>query len=280
MQAGPYVHPRLSPDGTRVALFDRGNIWIWDLVRSRLTRGTLDSGTISIWTPDSARLIFSSTRGGGGANLYVQAADGTGTTTRLSDSPNVHHPTGITADGTQIVFNEATRTQLGDIGLLTMSPTPQVKPLVATRDDERGGVVSPDGHWLAYESDRSGAYEVWVQPFPIVDAGRWQVSTAGGVQPLWARNGRELFYVAPDGALMAVQWETRGSPESAGAPTRLIEGRYFKGGEGTTVRQYDVTADGQRFLMMKDEARETDVAPSINVVQNWFDELRRLVPTK
>ena len=278
MQARPYVHPRLSPDGTRVAVNERANIWIWDLVRSRLTRGPLGGSSVLIWTPDSARLIFGSTRGGGSANLYVQAADGTGTTTRLSDSPNINNPTGITADGTQIIFNEATPTQLGDIGLLTMTPTPQVKSLIATRDDERGGVVSPNGLWLAYESNRSGAYEVWVQPFPTVDAGRWQVSTAGGVQPLWARNGRELFYVAPDGALMAVQW--RGSPESAGAPTRLIEGRYSRGVGGTTVRQYDVSADGQRFLMMKEEARETDLAPSINVVQNWFGELRRLVPTK
>ena len=278
MQARPYVHPRLSPDGTRVAVNERANIWIWDLVRSRLTRGPLDSGTVLVWTPDSARLIFSSFRGGGGANLYVQAADGTGTATRLSDSPNQHNPTGTTADGAQIVFNELTPTQLGDISLLTMTPTPQVKPLVATRANERGGVVSPDGRWLAYESDRSGAYEVWVQPFPTVDAGRWQVSSAGGVQPLWARNGRELFYVAPDGALMAVQW--RGLPESGGAPTRLIEGRYSRGVGGTTVRQYDVSADGQRFLMMKEEARETDLAPSINVVQNWFGELRRLVPTK
>jgi Tol biopolymer transport system component len=81
-----------------------------------------------------------------------------------------------------------------------MTPTPQVKPLIGTRADEHGGVVSPDGHWLAYESDRSGAYEVWVQPFPMVDGGRWQVSTAGGVQPLRARNGRELFYVAADSA--------------------------------------------------------------------------------
>jgi hypothetical protein len=103
-------------------------------------------------------------------------------------------------------------------------------------------------------------------------------ATAASGWLLWARNGRELFYMVPDGALMAVQWE--GSPESAGATTRLIEGRYFRGGEGTTVRQYDVSADGQRFLMMKNEARETDVAPSINVVQNWFGELRRLVPTK
>ena len=91
-EAHPYVHPRLAPDGTRVAVLNAGNIWIWDLARARLTAGTLDGGSISIWTPDSARLIFSSIRGGGSPNLYVQAADGTGTATRLTDSPNQQQP--------------------------------------------------------------------------------------------------------------------------------------------------------------------------------------------
>ena len=190
MRSRPYVHPRLSPDGTRVAVNERGNIWIWDLMRSRLTRGPLDRGTVLVWTSDSARLIFSSTRTGGGANLYVQAADGTGTATRLSDSPNMHNPTGTTADGAQLVFNEVTPTQLGDINLLTMTPTRQVKALVATRANERGGVVSPDGRWLAYEFRWIGVrVQVWVQPFPTVDAGRWQVSTAGGVQALGRETG-------------------------------------------------------------------------------------------
>ena len=148
-----------------------------------------------------------------------------------------------------------------------MTPTPQVKPLVETRFDERGGVVSPNGGWLACESNRSGAYEVYVQPFPAVDRGLWPVSTGGGTQPLWARNGRELFYVGPDGSLMGVPVEARGSVWSAGPPMRLVEGRYFSGGEGTTVRQYDVSADGRRFLMMKEEARDANAAPSINVVQ-------------
>ncbi len=278
-EAQSYVHPRLAPDGTRVAVLNALNIWIWDLARARLTAGTLDGGNISIWTPDSARIIFSSFRGGGSPNLYVQAADGTGTATRLTDSPNQQYPTGITPDATQVVLNEMTPAALADIRLLTMTPT-QVKPLVETRFDERGGVVSPDGRWLAYESNRSGAYEVYVQPFPDVDRGLWQVSTGGGTQPLWARNGRELFYVAPDGALMGVPVEARGSVWSTGPPLRLVEGRYFSGGEGTTVRQYDVSADGQRFLMMKVEARDTNAAPSINVVQNWFEELKARVPTK
>jgi hypothetical protein len=140
--------------------------------------------------------------------------------------------------------------------------------------------VSPDARWLAYESDRSGAYEVWVHPFPTLDGGPWQVSTSGGGQPLWERHGRELFYVAPDGALMAVAVEAQASAWSHGSPVQVIPGQYFRGGLGITVRQYDVAEDGQRFLMMKDEPKETDAAPSISVVQNWGEELRRLVPTK
>jgi serine/threonine protein kinase len=275
-----YFHPRLAPDGTRVSVFNAGDIWIWDLARARLTAGTLDGGIISTWTPDSARLIFSSVRAGGSANLYVQSSDGTGTATRLTDGPNSQHPTGVTPDGSQIVLNEATATQQGDIRLLTLSETPQVTGLIGTRFDERGGIVSPNGRYLAYESNRSGAYEIYVQPFPDVDGGLWPVSTAGGVQPLWARSGRELFYVAPDGALMAVAVEIQGSVWSAGTPTRLLDGRYVIGGQGTTVRQYDVTADGQRFVMMKEGARGSDASPSIIVVQNWPEELKQLVPVK
>ena len=156
-EAHSYVHPRLAPDGTRVAVLNALNIWIWDLARARLTAGTLDGGNIPIWTPDSSRIIFSSLRGGGSPNLYAQAADGTGTATRLTDSPNLQYPTGITPDATQVVLNEATPAALADIRLLTMTPTPHVKPLVETRFDERGGVVSPDGRWLAYESNRLGA---------------------------------------------------------------------------------------------------------------------------
>jgi serine/threonine-protein kinase len=153
-----------------------------------------------------------------------------------------------------------------------------VTPLVETRFDEGGGVVSPDGRWLAYESNRTGEHEIYVSPFPAVDAGLWLASTAGGVQPVWARNGRELSYVAPDGALMAVAGEARGPVWSAGTATRLFAGPYFRGGEGTSSRQYDVAADGQRFLMIKEDARDADAALSINVVQNGFEELKRLVP--
>jgi serine/threonine protein kinase len=132
--------------------------------------------------------------------------------------------------------------------------------------------------WLAYESNSSGRYEIYVRPFPAVADGLWQISTAGGVQALWAPGGRELFYVAPDGALMGVSVEARGASWSAGAPARILEGRYFTG-VGNVIRHYDVTADGQRFLMIKDNPANADIAPII-VVQNWTEELKRLVPTR
>ena len=274
-EAGSYVHPRLAPDGTRVAVLNALNIWIWDLARARLTAGTLDGGTISIWTPDSSRIIFGSVRGGGSPNLYVQAADGTGTATRLTDSPNPQSPTGITPDATQVVLNETTPAALADIRLLTMTPTLHVKPLVETRFDERGGVVSPDGRWLAYESNRSGAYGVYVQPFPAVNRGLWQVSTGGGTQPLWARNGRELFYVAPDGALMGVPVEARARSGRLARRCGWSRDGTLVGARGPPCAGTNVSADGQRFLMMKEEARDTNAAPSINVVQNWHEELKQ-----
>jgi serine/threonine-protein kinase len=135
---------------------------------------------------------------------------------------------------------------------------------------------------LAYESNSSSnRFEIYVRPFPNVGAGQWQVSNTGGVEPLWARSGRELFYRTPDGALMTVRVEPRGSTWSAGSATKLVEGRYFTGGNATG-RQYDVSPDGQRFLMIKEGGGSDEPAtlPQIIVVQHWTDELKRLVPIK
>ena len=278
-----YQQPRLSPDGTRVVLVsadEEQDLWVWDLARTTLTRLTFDPSLdqAPVWTPDSRRLFFSSARASGESNLYVQPADGTGSATRLTHSPNPKFATSITPDGTRLVFFETTPTQARELRLLTLTPTPRVEPLVETRLDERGGVVSPDGRWLAYESNSSGRYEIYVRKFPAVGDGLWQISTAGGVQPLWAPRGRELFYVAPGGALMAVSVEALGASWSAGAPARLLEGRYFTGA-GNVIRHYDVTADGQRFLMIKEDPANAASA-QIVVVTNWFEELKRLVPTK
>ncbi|HEU5256867.1 MAG TPA: hypothetical protein VFU28_12805 [Vicinamibacterales bacterium] len=296
----PYLYPRLSPDGTRVVVHSVDqdlDLWLWDLALATLTRLTFERGGDQnpVWTPDGKELIYTSTRNGT-QNIYVQAADGTGSAIRLTDSRNQQVPTAITADGTRIVFYEQSRPGQRDLRLLTLTPmrataakgrgepveSPRVETLLETPFESRGGVVSPDGRWLAYESNSTGRFEIYVRPFPNVGAGQWQVSNAGGVQPLWAHSGRELFFIAPDGALMTVPADPRGSAWSAGSPMKLIEGRYYNGAGLTIGREYDVSPDDQRFLMIKEGgASDQTAAPgSLIVVLNWIEELKRLVPTK
>jgi serine/threonine-protein kinase len=269
----------------RIAVFSRdqeNDLWIWDLGRAMLTRLTLDPGQdwFPVWTADGRRVIFSSTRGGT-LNLWWQAADGTGTAERLTTNSNGQFASGITPDGTAAVFNESTTTMGRELRLVALDGTRRVTSLLETKADERGGVVSPDGRWLAYDSNSSGSFEIYVRPFPNVSAGQWQVSTAGGTQPLWARSGKELFYVGPDGALLRVPVEASGATWNAATPIKLFEGRYYTGGAGGSGRSYDVSLDGQRFLMIK--APGTDVgtaAPALIIVQHWDEDLKRLVPTK
>ena len=283
--ARAYLHPRLSPDGTRVALATIGeenDLWIWDLRRTMLTRLTLDPGVdqFPVWTADGRRIIFNSDRGGQ-SNLWWQAADGTGAAERLTTSLNNQRPTGITPDGTAVLFDEAVPTMNRDLLQLALDGSRGVTPLLQTKFGEINGSVSPDGRWLAYESNSSGSSEVYVRPFPNVAGGQWQVSTAGGRQPLWARNGNELFYVGPGGALFRVPVEAGGATWNAGTPTQLLEGRYWvMATSGSSGRMFDVSADGQRFLMIKAPGSEAGAASSIIVVQHWDEELKRLVPTK
>ena len=153
-----------------------------------------------------------------------------------------------------------------------------MRPLVRTPFTERNGIVSPDGRWLAYEANDSGQFEIYVRPYPDVDRGHWQVSTGGGTRPLWARTGQELFYLSLTGALMRVAIE-RGPTWAASAPTKLLNEGYFTVPGVNPGRTYDISPDGQRFLMIKAGGASDQVAaPQIVVVQNWFEELRRLVP--
>jgi serine/threonine-protein kinase len=278
-----YNHPRLSPDGTRLALasLDQENdLWIWDLRRATLTRLTLDAAQdwFPVWTADGRRIIFSSNRGGA-MNLWWQAADGTGAAERLTTSSNAQFVTGITPDGTAVVFNEVT-TMGRDLLQIALDGTRRVTPLLQTKFDERNGIVSPDGRWLAYESNSSGPFEIYVRPYPNVGGGQWQVSTAGGTRPLWTRSGKELVFVGLDGALLRVPVEASGAIWNAGTPMKLLEGRYYTAGEGTG-RPYDVSPDGQRFLMIKGPETDPSAAPpALIVVQHWDEELKRLVPRK
>ena len=217
---------------------------------------------------------------------------------RLTESPNNHFSGAFSPDGTRLVFREETATTGDDLVVLALeagrraqspsqgvggpgrSSTSDVRPLVRTTFNERNGEISPDGRWLAYDSDESGRPEIYVRPFPEVDGGRWQVSTSGGTRPLWARSGKELLYLGPSGAMMSAPVES-GSTFRAGNPTRLFAGRYFLA-ELQPGRTYDVSPDGQRFLMIKPVVGPDQPAPSASlvIVQNWQEELKRLVPTR
>ena len=270
----------MSPDGTRVALDIRdqdNDIWIWDLARETLKRLTTDPALdrFPVWTLNN-QIIFSSARSSPLGNLYRQSADGTTSPERLTKTQNFQVPASLSPDGTQLVFTETGTTR--DLMLMQLD-TRRVQSLLATPFNEQNGYISQNARWLAYESDESGQFQVYVRPFPEVNSGLWQVSTEGGTQPMWARAGQELLYVAPGGALMSVRVEP-GPMWKAGTPARIIEGKYFYGNPvGAFGRTYDISPDGSRFLMIKQVGdSDQNVVPQVVIVQHWLDELKQRVP--
>jgi serine/threonine-protein kinase len=279
-----YRQPRLSPDGTRIAVSiqdQEQDTWMWDLRRATLTRLTSAPGVdwFPLWTLDGKRMVFSSAGEGSSISLFWMPADGTGKPERLT-SGDLHFASGLSPDGTHVVFHQITQTARGDVLTVSLAGDHRVQPLLQTPYDEQEGTISPDGRWIAYESDSSGRPEIYVRPFPAVASGQSQVSPVGGRRPLWARDGRELFYLTtagPASTLMRVPVEARGTVWNAGTPVALFQGRYFTGVQGRT---YDVSPDGRGFLMIKEAgADQGDARPQIIVVQNWTEELKRLVPT-
>jgi Tol biopolymer transport system component len=280
-----YQHPRLSPDGKRVALWisdQDDDIWVWGMGQAPLTRLTVDPGMdrFPVWTRDGQRIVFTSNRDGA-LNLWWQAADGSGEAERLTTSSHSQFPTGTTPEGHVLFFEAAPTTGMGLLQV-ALDGTHHVTQLLPAKFDGRNGVISPDGRWLAYDSNSSGSFEVYVRPFPN-GGSRVQVSTAGGTRPLWAANGKELFYVGADDSAELSLWQVpvqvSGVTWNAGAPMKLFSGRYLSA--GTSGRTYDVSPDGQQFLMIKAPGTEGDRVPSaLVVVQHWDEELKRLVPTK
>jgi serine/threonine-protein kinase len=276
-----YLYLSISPDGTRVALAiddQERDIWTWNFARQTLTRLTFDPGRDWYlgWAPDGQRIVFTSARGGV-PNLYSRLADGSGTDDRLTTSSHVQFGSpSFTPDGTRLVFTEVVPDTGEDLMVLSMDPSTgrpvgggQSEALLQTIFAERNAQISPDGHWLAYESNESGQEEIYVRPFPKVGDGRWQVSNGGGTNPLWARSGRELYY-REGSAMMAAS--VQATPTFfAGTPTKLFEGSFSALG-----RTYDVSRDGQRFLMIKDSAAGSRMTASATmvVVLNWFEELK------
>ena len=207
--------------------------------------------------------------------LSLSAPDGTGDLEQLTSAQNDHFAQAWSRDGKRLVFYKIDPTASRDLYILSVDGERNTEPLLKTPFNERAADISPDGKWIAYASNESGQDEVYVRPFPDVDAGKWKISTDGGRVPAWSPDGRELFYNSGE-RMMRVSVQTE--PDfAAGIPELLFKGPYYY---GNNMRGYDIAPDGQRFLMIKEpeSSVETLGATQINVVLNWFQELERLVP--
>jgi Tol biopolymer transport system component/predicted Ser/Thr protein kinase len=265
-----YRNPRLSPDGQRLAItIDElgSQEWLLDIARGTLTRLTFEGGYngAMAWTPDGKRITFGTDRAGP-RNLFWQLADGSGRAEQLATSNLGDVASSWSPDGQTLAYQESSPGAGFDLWVLRMSDH-KALPFLQTRFNEISPRFSPDGHWLAYASDESGRYEIYVQPYPG-PGGKWQISTDGGTEPVWARNG-ELFYRNGD-KMMAVETNTK-STFSADKPKLLFERHYAT---YNTMPAYDVTPDGQRFLLAKAAGQGPQ---EINVVLNWNEELKQKV---
>jgi serine/threonine-protein kinase len=281
-----YESPRLSPNGRRVAVGiaeqQETQTWLYDIPRETLTRLTFE-GSINgypVWTPDGKRIAFSSNKDGP-LNLFWQLADGSGGFERLNSSEYIQTPHSWSADGQLLAFIEVNPNTGVDIWVQRMGDpsvgtgqAPKSQPFLRTPFSEGAARFSPDGRWLAYISDESGRYEIYVQPYPGPGQ-KWQISTDGGTEPVWNPKGRELFYRSGD-KMMVVEISTQPS-FTAGKPHVLFERHYQP--TTTTPPNYDVSPDGQRFLMLKPVEQAQAAPTQINVVLNWFEELKQKVPT-
>ena len=263
-----YETPRVARDGRRVAVAADGDVWIHDAARATFTRLTSDEtagNSYPVWTPDGKRVIFRTRTG-----LYWIAADGSDRSQAIPGTSFSDYPNSVSLDGTTLAFVRVNTDTSGDLYVLSLQGEPRPRAVLKGPAYEGGPQLSPDGRWLAYASDESGEFQIYLRQFEGPDR-RWQVSAQGGRQPLWNQNGKELFYRSGN-KMMAVEMSTRPEPLLS-TPRLLFEHRYAFG-RSITTPSYDVSPDGQRFVMVRDESG----SGRLNVVLNWVDELTRLVP--
>jgi serine/threonine-protein kinase len=264
---GDYLDPRISPDGTQLAVSLATDIWIALLEKPVLRQLTFTQTPEfnPIWTRDGRHVVFDSRTSEGLVEITRKLADGTGSVEVVVPAP-AGYPNTVSTDGRQLVYHTAGQRPI----TMLWSGAAPAQPLVQAPSPTRlfNAEISPDGRWIAYQSDQSGRYLVYVRPFPQVDGGMWEVSKMGGSYPVWARNGRELFFIASTGMLMSVPVSL--APAFAHGPAAPL----FPAGQFPVdaARNYDVASDGSRFLFVKNTASVE--RPSLVVVSNWFREVR------
>ena len=247
------------------------DIWLIEFDRAARTRFTFDAARdfAPIWSPNGGTIVFRSDRSGGG-DLYQKTASGAGSDEVLLKSPGTKTPDDWSRDGRFLLYSAIDPKTKSDLWILPLQGDHKPIPYLRTEFNEAQGQFSPDGRFVAYRSDESGQSEIYVQPFPVASGGggKWMVSSSGGTQPRWRRDGKELFYIANDRMVMAVDVNT--SPAfKAGIPHALFERAVLN---ADVTFRWDVTADGKRFLLNTVGA-ETAVSSPITVVLNWYSSI-------
>jgi Tol biopolymer transport system component/tRNA A-37 threonylcarbamoyl transferase component Bud32 len=275
----------LSPDGRQLAIAlstEAGDhIWVKELDHGPVSRITFDSAGDARprWMPDGRTVSYLSPRGAkGNQALFARRGDGTGAEELKLETDHPIWETVWSQDGKWVVIRTggiAGAQGQRDVYAMQVGVDSAPRPLLVTPADERAITLSPDGRWLAYESDETGRDEVYVRPFPDVESGKWQVSTAGGDLPLWAHSGRELFYRSPTGEMMVAPVSVSGDRGFAVADRKVL----FKFGPeypgNTNYTAWDMSPDDQRFLLVRSRGgAQTERNSSLILVTNWFEELR------
>ncbi len=269
LPSGEYANPRLSPDGRRLLVEDGARfLEVLDLMRG--TRAELTAAGLgtafATWTSDGKRVVARRL----GIPAWI-AADGSGESAALPGGSTNDYPTSPGPDPDSVLVVRVDPDTTGDIFQMSLSGAFQPRSLLATPAYDGGPQLSPDGHWLLYQSNPSGQAAIFVRRYPGLDR-PYPVSSGGGVQARWSRTGHEIYY-RNDRHMVAVSVDTSGAEPIFGSPTPLFADEYDFG-LGTSIPNYDVTSDG-RFIMLQRSAN----GGTLRLVINWAEELKRLVPT-
>jgi eukaryotic-like serine/threonine-protein kinase len=270
--SGSYNNVRLSPDGRRVATDQTDpdgrkiDIWVHEPARSARTRLTFDPGVdqTPIWSPDGKQILFGSNRKIG-FQLILKKADGSGSEEQVADPGGVVNVWDWSHDGKYILFGK------GNEVWSVSWPERVAKPVLQANWTVRNAQFSPDGRWMAYVSNETGSWEIYVSPFPSAN-NKWQVSSAGGQEPRWRQDGKELFYLSADGKMMAVAVKTGASFEGS-SPVALFQTHRRQPVSLLDVFSYDVSGDGQRFLILT-KVDEANAAP-LSILLNWASQMEK-----
>ena len=280
-KADNYMYPHLSPDGTRLAV-STGDVWVYEWPRDTLTRLTFGGGQVPVWSPDGRYIVFRKL----GEDMFWIRSDGAGKPQPLTQGKNQQTPYSFTPDGKRLAYHEQDSGTGFDLWTLPIESDgtglkagkPEI--FLQTQFSERSPYFSPDGRWLAYTSDESGTYQVYVRAFPD-NGGKWQISNNGGVYPEFSRDGRTLFFRTEDSRMMlAAGYTVKGDSFVADKPRVWSERRIAN--TGLNGFNYDLAPDGKRIAaLMPVEEKETQQSQShVIFLENFADELQRKVPVK